>query len=148
MQDTITIDDRLAVFTSQPTAEQLQQAAEAGFCSVMNLRVSEESGFVSDEGQSAEAAGLEYAHAPFAPGAIEVSQMDGILDRLDELPKPVLLHCKSGVRSAVTALMFLATRDGLSASEATERGLQLGIDISNSPVQSFFQAYLRDRAQP
>ena len=46
----------------QPTPEELKQAAQEGFKSVLNLRSPDEPGFLSDEQQQAQAAGLQYAN--------------------------------------------------------------------------------------
>ncbi|NEQ18678.1 MAG: hypothetical protein F6K28_00720 [Microcoleus sp. SIO2G3] len=48
----------------QPTPGDLQQAAQEGFKSVVNLRSPNEADFLSDEQQQAEAAGLNYVNVP------------------------------------------------------------------------------------
>ena len=51
----------------QPTPETLQNLANEGFKSVINLRSVDETGVLSDEQQQAEAAGLEYVNIPLNP---------------------------------------------------------------------------------
>ena len=38
------------------------------------------------------------------------------------MPKPLLAHCKSGLRSGAFSLVYLATKEGMSAEEAMEKG--------------------------
>jgi len=51
------INDELTI-AGQATPEQLQQVAQEGFKSVLNLRSPDEEGFLSNEQQQAEALGL------------------------------------------------------------------------------------------
>lgn len=46
---------------------------------------------------------------------------DRVLQQIDRLPKPLLTHCKSGMRSGAMSLMYLATQEGMSAEEAMEK---------------------------
>ena len=69
------INNNLAVATEQLSAEQLQQAAKEGYKSILNLRSAshavglspQEEGFLADEHEQAEAAGLNYVNIPVSP---------------------------------------------------------------------------------
>ena len=56
----------------------------------------------ADEARLAEAAGLAFRHVPttkidvFSPRVV-----DGVAEALADLPTPVLMHCASGLRSAI-----------------------------------------------
>lgn len=140
------INDDISVAMGQPTPADLQQAAQEGYKSVLNLRSPQEEGALSDEQQSAEAAGLQYVNLPVRPDAMSQEQTDQILNQIDQLPKPLLTHCKSGLRSGAMALMYVATREGLSAEAAMEKGKQMGFGCESSPqMKQFFQQYVSER---
>lgn len=48
---------------------------------------------------AAEAEGLPVRYIPVA-GGIGLEQLEAFADAVDELPKPILAYCKSGMRSA------------------------------------------------
>ncbi|PSB14115.1 phosphatase [filamentous cyanobacterium CCP2] len=146
MNDIKSINDDIAVAMGQPTPDDLQQAAQEGYKSVLNLRSPQEDGALSDEQQHAEAAGLQYVNLPVRPDALSQEQSDQIMKQIDQLPKPLLTHCKSGLRSGAMALMYVATREGLSAETAMEKGKQMGFDCESSPqMKQFFQQYVSER---
>jgi uncharacterized protein (TIGR01244 family) len=137
------IDDELGVLLQQPTPEQLHQAAREGFKSVINLRAPDEEGALSDEGQQAEAAGLGYVNIPVKPEALSDELADQVLRHIAQAPKPVLVHCKTGLRSGALALMYAAVQEGWSAAEAMERGRRLGLSLDAMPrMKQFFEQYV------
>lgn len=143
MENVKKINQEIAVATCQLNPEQLQQAAEEGYKSVLNLRSPQEEGFVPDERKQAEAVGLQYSNIPFSPQEITSELADNILQQIKQLPKPILTHCKSGLRSGAMSLMYVATEEGMSAEQAMEKGKQLGFDCDQSPqMKAFFQEYI------
>ncbi|MGP1384824.1 MAG: beta-lactamase hydrolase domain-containing protein [Thainema sp.] len=134
------INDQLAIADNQPDAAELQRAAEAGFQSVMNLRSHNESGVLDDEAQQAEVAGLAYVNIPVKPDAISDEQVEQLMQQIDELPKPALIHCKSGVRSGLIALMYAAIRQQMGVDQALDLAQQKGFDFSDHPkMQQIFE---------
>jgi uncharacterized protein (TIGR01244 family) len=103
MQNIKYINKDLAIPTAQPAPEQLQQVAEAGFKSVINLRSPQEEDFLTNEQQYAETAGLKYINIPLRPDMLSEELIDQILGEIDKLPKPTLIHCKTGLRAMATA---------------------------------------------
>lgn len=79
--------------------------AAAGFKSVLsNLPDGEQPAHPTarQEAELAERAGLGFRHVPTTKADLFTSRVvDGVGAALRELPGPVLLHCASGVRSAV-----------------------------------------------
>ena len=79
-------------------------AAQNGFKSVINNRPDFEGGPEqpsSTEMQAAAlAAGLQYAHLPVSPSLHSEQEIARMAQLLAELPRPVLLYCRSGARSA------------------------------------------------
>jgi uncharacterized protein (TIGR01244 family) len=143
MQDTQAISSDLAVASCQLTPEQIRQAAQENFKAVLNLRSPQEEGTLVDERERVEKAGLTYANIPVQPSDISDELTDRVLQAIDGLPKPVVIHCKSGVRSGAMALMYVATRNQMSAEEALDLGKQNGFDCDAHPqMKQFFEHYI------
>ena len=120
------INDDLAI-AGQITPEQLQQIAQEGFKSVLNLRSSDEKGFLSNEQQQVERLGLYYINVPVKVEAINDEVAAQLLKTIDELSKPALVHCNNSMRSAAMVLMHIATQQGVSLSQAFKQAEQLGL---------------------
>lgn len=104
MQSIVYIASDIAV-TGELTAEDVAAAAALGFRSIVNNRVDGE----SDDQLSGHAEavhawrnGLRYAHVPASKIDLFTDPViEGVAEALENLPRPVLLHCKSGMRSAI-----------------------------------------------
>ncbi|MCY4754979.1 TIGR01244 family sulfur transferase [Pelomonas aquatica] len=87
----------------QLTPEAMAEAAAMGFKSVINNRPDFEHG--PDQPTSAaiqaaaEAAGLQYRHLPVAGGYQSPEEIAAFAKLLEELPRPLLVFCRSGARS-------------------------------------------------
>ena len=88
----------------QLTPEAMSEAARLGFRSVVNNRPDFEGG--PDQPTSAAvaaaaaAAGLEYRYLPVAGGYQSPDEAAEMARLLKELPRPLLMFCRSGARSA------------------------------------------------
>jgi len=136
------VNEQITV-AGQITPKQLDEAARQGFKSVLNLRAADEEGFMADERQRAEAAGLRYKNIPVKKEEISDELTTRVLKEIDELPKPVLVHCASGMRAGAMAFMHMATREGMSAEKAMSRAQESGFDCNSEPqLKQFFQHYV------
>lgn len=92
-------------FASAPqlSADDVAQAAAAGFRSIVNNRPDFEGGPAQPTSQSiaaaASAAGLDYAFLPVQSGFQTPDEIARMRDLVDKLPKPVLGFCRSGTRT-------------------------------------------------
>lgn len=120
------ISDDLAI-AGQITLEQLKQIAEAGYKSVLNLRSPDEAGFQSSEQLNPHLLGLEYVHIPLKATEINPQSALQVLQKINELPKPTLVHCDSGMRSAIVIFMYIATKQGISLDLAFNQVVSLGL---------------------
>lgn len=88
----------------QLTPEAMAEAARMGFKSVVNNRPDFEGGPDQPSsaviGAAAQAAGLEYRFLPVAGGYQSPEEAAEMARLLQELPKPMLMFCRSGARSA------------------------------------------------
>lgn len=88
----------------QLTPDAMAEAAAMGFKSVVNNRPDFEHG--PDQPTSAEiqaaaqAAGLQYRHLPVAGGYQSPEEIAAMAALLADLPRPLLMFCRSGARSA------------------------------------------------
>jgi uncharacterized protein (TIGR01244 family) len=96
------IDDDVFVAPQLDPAA-LAQAAKAGFRSVVNNRPDLEGGpsqpTSAAMAAAAEAAGLQYRHLPVNGAYQSPEQIAAFAVLLKELPRPLLLFCRSGARS-------------------------------------------------
>jgi uncharacterized protein (TIGR01244 family) len=88
----------------QLTPDAMSEAARMGFRSVVNNRPDFEGGPEQPTSTTVEAAaraaGLEYRHLPVS-GAYQSPEDAAAMARLlEELPRPLLMFCRSGARSA------------------------------------------------
>lgn len=120
------INDELAI-AGQVTPEQLKLVSQAGFRSILNLRSAQENGFLSNEQQAAELLELAYSHLPTPAEVISLEMAVRVLDQLRKLPKPTLVHCDSGIRSAAMVMIYIATNQGSPVSQACQQAEQLGL---------------------
>jgi uncharacterized protein (TIGR01244 family) len=134
--------------------EQLQQAAQEGFRSVLNLRSPNELGFLPEEQQMVEALGLHYVNIPLMPEQIDEMVITRILKTLEQLPKPVVVHCAAGIRSISIALLSTAIQEGLTPDETIARARQIGFRYIEYAVvnpqikQRFFDYIARHSKMP
>ncbi|MGW9232753.1 TIGR01244 family sulfur transferase [Pseudorhizobium sp. NPDC055634] len=95
------INDEYAV-TGQIRVEDLDQIKAMGFKSlVCNRPDEEEPGQPEFSEIAARAAelGLEIRHVPVGRMGVDAEAVNGMVDALDELPRPMLGYCRSGARS-------------------------------------------------
>ena len=88
----------------QLSAEDVEQAAAAGFRSIVNNRPDYEGGPSQPTSQAmqqaAEAAGLRYEFLPVQSGFQTPAEIERMYELLEALPKPVLGYCRSGARTS------------------------------------------------
>jgi uncharacterized protein (TIGR01244 family) len=95
------IDDEYSV-SGQISVDELDQIKAMGFKSIVCHRPDGESpdqtAFADIEAR-AKALGLEIAHVPVGPMGVTEEAVQGMVDALDEFPRPMLGYCRSGARS-------------------------------------------------
>ena len=88
----------------QLTPPNMAELAALGFKSVVNNRPDFEHGpdqpTSADVAAAARAAGLQYRHLPVAGGYQSPEEVAAMAQLLAELPRPLLMFCRSGARSA------------------------------------------------
>lgn len=96
----------------QLTPEAMAEVAALGFKSVVNNRPDFEHGPSQPSSAqiqaAAEAAGLQYRHLPVDGGYQTPEEIAAFAQLLQELPRPLLAFCRSGVRSNNLYLQAIA----------------------------------------
>ena len=132
----IELDEDHAIVPDAPHAADLDFLQQRGFRSLVNLRDPGEANQAMDperEGEEAERRGLAYLHFPVRPDELGPNRVRDFRAKLDQLAKPVAIHCASGKRAG---LMTLAARgeDRLAAGlEAVRAG---GIDLPENRLRA------------
>lgn len=130
------VSDQLSV-AGQVTPEEIQQAAQEGFKSVLNLRSPDEGGFLSDEKQHSEAAGLQYANIPLRPSEPNQELVAEAVREIENLPKPILVHCAAGARAGGIALIATAIKEGLTLEQIKEKANEVGLSLDQPHLKQF-----------
>jgi uncharacterized protein (TIGR01244 family) len=121
----------------QVTPEQLQQAAQEGFKSVLNLRSPDEAGYLNDEEQRSQAAGLQYASIPLNASESNQELVEVAIHEIENLPKPILVHCGAGARASAIALIAAAIHEGLTYEQIIEKAKLLGLNLEQPHFKQF-----------
>jgi len=117
MQPVRKINDELAI-AGQITPDQLAQLAQEGYASVLNLRLPNETGLLNEESQKVQYLSLNYINLPLKADSLNWEMSAPILQALDTLPKPVLIHCDNALRAAAIALLYIAVKQGVEWDRA------------------------------
>jgi uncharacterized protein (TIGR01244 family) len=120
------ITDNLAI-AGQLTLEEFQQLVEESYRSVVNLRSPDETGFLRSEQQILEQDGICYLSYPTTLGDINPDFVRSLIQQITKLPQPILVHCDSGTRSAILALLYIAMKQGMKAEQAFQKVTELGL---------------------
>lgn len=150
MINALRINEHLAT-TGQVIPEQLKQAVQEGFKSVLNLRSPDELGFLPDEQQVVEALGLHYVNIPLKLEALNEELITLILAELHRLPKPAVIHCAASLRSTAIAMLSVAVWEGLTPEQTLERARSLGFkyldyQCVNPQIRQLFVQYIHKYA--
>ena len=95
--------DQNVGFAGQIAPEHIRQIVEQGFKSIINNRPDFEGGTdqptSSQIEETARAAGLDYVYQPVVAGQITELDVRSFANHYNELPKPLLMFCRTGNRS-------------------------------------------------
>ncbi len=146
MQDTVQINDRFTIAKFVPDAEQIRQAAQEGFKSLVNMQTRDETAKLKmkpqEEGQEAEDAGLAYLHEPVDGADLSDSVVDEFRRKAAELPAPMLVHCASGKRSGAMVMMHVGCEQGMTGDEVIQKAEEMGFECDTSQLENFVKTYV------
>lgn len=149
MEKTIKMNDQITV-GGQPTATDLQQLAQQGFKTIINLRTSNEENQPlkpDEEGSVVEQLGMQYVHIPVSTENMDEAQVSRFRDQLAQLPGPQFVHCGTGRRAGALTMMQTAIEQGMSGGQAIEKAEQMGFECDHPQLKDFVKSYI-DRNTP
>lgn len=135
MVDTHKIAPELAV-TVQPSREEVKQLAQQGFRTLINNRPGgEELGQLPPDEEKAEAEGqgLTYVHIPITMSSVTRGDVDAFYRAVQESPKPVVAHCKSGTRSYLLWAAGEVLNAGRDPDELADEAAAAGYKLQSLP---------------
>ena len=117
---------------------------EAGYKSIVNVRLATEQGVnIDDARKAAESAGLVYIHLPFNSAAPDTAVLDEFLQVVVKPENlPMMLHCGSGTRVSMLWAVKRVMIDGWSVERAMSELPDLAKNI-NQPLRTFAMDYLK-----
>jgi uncharacterized protein (TIGR01244 family) len=111
----------------QPSPEQLSAARDAGYKTVLNLRLPDERG-VADEPEIVTGLGMEYLSLPInGSDGLTRDNAEAFARALETAEYPMIIHCSSGNRIGALFALKAFWVDGASAEEALQIGLDSGL---------------------
>ena len=111
----------------QPNEEHLKLLVEAGYKTVIDLRIPEEDRGL-DEQEVVRQAGMEYVNIPVGHETVEDETFERFRELMrDSERRPVLVHCSSANRVGALLVPYLILDEGKSTEEAEEVASEVGL---------------------
>ncbi|MCP4265536.1 MAG: hypothetical protein GY777_08165 [Candidatus Brocadiaceae bacterium] len=127
----------------QPTFEQIKQAGETGFRTVINLRTDKELPDPAQELTWVKGAGMKYIHIPVAgaEGFTREKTMEfaGAISKPENYP--LIVHCKSGQRVGAMFALKAFHIDEKSIEESLAIGERAGLTSLATIVKKILESY-------
>ena len=125
----------------QPTEVQIEQAAAAGYRTVVNLRTAGEQGSW-DEAPKVEALGMRYVSIPVAGAdGLDLENVRRLFDVLEDPSHyPVMVHCGSGNRIGALFALEAFHVDGKDAETALAVGREAGLTGLEDAVRALLES--------
>ena len=108
---------------NQPSPSHLRSYKDKGIKAVLNLRGFSPQSYALFEEDSCKKLGLELISVPLSSSsAPQPEKLLEIIGIMDKIPKPFVLHCKSGAdRAGLVSAMYLIVQKKLSVTEAKKQ---------------------------
>ncbi|KAG0205536.1 hypothetical protein BGX28_002835 [Mortierella sp. GBA30] len=125
------ITDHLA-FSPTPTEYQIEQGlVKVGFRSIISMESKQNPGeYLTREGEIWKASGIEFVSYPIkAADEITLNDFDEILQLVESLPGPILIHSEIGQVAAIMVFVMVAKQNQRKGSEVAGWARELGFDF-------------------
>ena len=109
--------------SNQPGPARIGRYAEMGIRSILSLRGNIRYSFLLFEEEAAARHGIDLQIVELRASALaEGPVLIDVLDRMEAMEKPLLIHCKSGAdRTGLAAALWLLAHEGASVAEAEDQ---------------------------
>ncbi|MDT0686484.1 beta-lactamase hydrolase domain-containing protein [Autumnicola psychrophila] len=140
------VNDEISVAAFDPEENSFKSFAEKGFKSVINLQTDEEEQNVSPEKEEALAKDndLEYRHIGVSEDKLSEALVDNFRQELENLPKPIVVHCKSGKRSGALVMMHIGCDKDMSGEEVIKQAEDMGFECDVPELEQFLKKYVNE----
>ena len=131
------VNDRLAI-AGALTETDLAHLIAQDYRTIIDLRSNDEpvaSGLrPAEERQYAAALGVPYQQIPIVITSFDALCITQVRAALSHAAAPVVLHCASGRRAGILALVHLGCQEGWSADRCLSKAPVLGLDLDGMPL--------------
>ncbi len=123
----------------QPTLEQFEQAAAAGYKTVINLRTTNEA-VTGNEAEEVAKLGMQYVAIPIAgKEGLSKDNADALMSAIQKYSAdPVIVHCGSGNRVGALFAIDAKFNKNQTVEEAIETGVRSGLTSLEPAVRAYF----------
>jgi uncharacterized protein (TIGR01244 family) len=151
----IELSRHVKVARRPPGEPELEALGRQGVRAIIDLRTDMET-FTDALAPTAEEAsvhahGMEYIRVPVSTRRVDEEDLDRVGAALRDAPKPVLIHCASGKRAGMVALVHSAIETGTPGKQMLEMAKGLDLMPSDPVQQDVFSDYVdlhETRADP
>ncbi len=136
----------LIVIGPQPSADYLEELAEEGVKTVINLSRKGELDQELDpdeEKDLVESLGMHYMHLPLSPLTMKSADAAELCKSLSKRHFPAFIHCRLGQRAVPMGLIMAGSIEGMSADETLEHASDLGIEWHAPMLMEFVRASMK-----
>ena len=134
---------------NQPSPSHLRIYKEKGIRSVLNLRGFKQQSYALFEQDSCKKLGLNLISIPLSSSsAPPTHKLLDLIEILETIPKPVVLHCKSGAdRAGLVSALYLITQKKLSVVDAKKqlRFKYLHLDFTKTGILDYILDVFSER---
>jgi len=140
------VNDEISVAAFDPNENSFKTFADKGFKSVINLQTEDEDQNVSQEKEKelAKDNNLKYRHIGVSKDNLSEAMVDDFRQELESLPKPILVHCKSGKRSGAFVMMHIGCQKDMSGEEVIKQAEEMGFECDVPELEQFLKKYVND----
>lgn len=140
------VNDEISVAAFDPDENSFKTFAEKGFKSVINLQTDAEAQNVSSETEKtlAKNNNLNYRQIEVSEDKLSEAMVDNFRQELKNLPKPLVIHCKSGKRSGALVMMHIGCQKNMSGEEVIQQAEEMGFECDVPELEQFLKKYVNE----
>jgi len=140
------VNDKISVAAFDPDENSFKTFADKGFKSVINLQTDEEEQNVSSEKEKelAKDNNLKYRHFGVSKDNLSETMVDDFREELENLPTPIVVHCKSGKRSGAFVMMHIGCQKNMSGEEVIKQAEDMGFECDVPELEQFLKKYVNE----
>jgi len=146
-EDIKQINDDISVAAFDPDKGSFKTFAEKGFKSVINLQTTDEDQNLdpNKEEELANDNSLKYRQIGVSKENLSEATVDSFRQELENLPKPVVVHCTSGKRSGAFVMMHIGCQQGMSGEEVIKKAEEMGFECDQAELEQFVKKYVNKK---